>query len=74
MATTTVIGICLLVTPIIAMLVLGEIRDRLAKHKGRHQLTEFQRRSLGRYVTRYALDTLSDNPLPPRDCRTEPPH
>ena len=75
MATTTVIGICLLVTPLIALLVPGEIQDRQAKHVGPRPLTSFQRRMVGGYVTRYAMDPLSDTPLPPPDeaCRTERP-
>ncbi|QDQ93043.1 hypothetical protein FND50_21320 [Rhodococcus sp. WB9] len=77
MTTTTVIGICVLVTPIIVMLVVGEIRDRGANRTGPQQVTEFQRRMAGGKVTRYAIYTLRDTPLPPPDkdddCRTRPP-
>ncbi|MDI9939177.1 hypothetical protein QM806_27705 [Rhodococcus sp. IEGM 1351] len=55
MTTATVIVICVLVAPIIAMFVLGEIGDRLTAHADPQKVAELRRR----------LSTVTDTPLPP---------
>lgn len=55
MTTTTVIVICVLVVPVIAMLVLGEIGDHLTAHADPQKVAELRRH----------LSTVTDTPLPP---------
>lgn len=68
LTTITIIGICVLVVPMIAVFVLGKIGDRWAEHADPEQVAELRRR----------LSGISDKPLPPpdeddEDGRTEPP-